>query len=138
MRRFQAAENSCPNPLSLKRQNHLNYAYVGEFGCFCRSSSPQNTGEIQRLAYGVPAIYAPDNRSAFVRMGEAVAKDRLWQMEMSRRSAKGRLAEVIGATAVASDKETLSRAYTPRPNSKKCFPSSQAKLGATLKPMQKA
>lgn len=75
-------------------------------------TSSQNSGEIQRLAYGVPSVIAPNNRAAFVQMGEAVAEDRLWQMEMSRRSAKGRLAEVMGATAVASDKETLSRAYT--------------------------
>lgn len=45
-------------------------------------------------------------------MGRAVAQDRLWQMELSRRQARGRLAEVLGASGLPSDRSVLARAYT--------------------------
>lgn len=64
-------------------------------------------------SFGVSQIVAPDVVSAMRAMGRIVAQDRLWQMEMSRRSAQGQLAEVLGPSAVASDTETLKRAYTP-------------------------
>lgn len=70
------------------------------------------TATIDRDAYGVPRITAPSRIDAFYGMGMAVAQDRLWQMEMSRRSARGQLAEVLGPTAVKSDTEVLKRAYT--------------------------
>jgi penicillin amidase len=44
--------------------------------------------------------------------GYAVAQDRLNQIDMSRRSARGKLAEVLGQSAVASDKDALRFGYT--------------------------
>ncbi len=67
---------------------------------------------ITREAYGVPCITATTRGAAFYGMGRALAQDRLWQLEMSRRSAEGRLAEVLGPRAVASDISVLKRAYT--------------------------
>ncbi|MFX8895359.1 penicillin acylase family protein, partial [Acinetobacter baumannii] len=57
-------------------------------------------------------ITARTRADAFYGMGIAVAEDRLWQMEMARRSARGQLAEVLGPSAVKSDTEVLRRAYT--------------------------
>ncbi len=65
-----------------------------------------------RDEYGVPHIRAKSWEHAFVMAGYAVAQDRLWQMEMSRRIARGRLAEVMGAAFVASDKEIAQFGYT--------------------------
>ena len=65
-----------------------------------------------RDAYGVPSIVAGSNASAMEQLGAAVAEDRLWQLEMSRRAARGRLAEVLGPSAVAADTEVLLQGYT--------------------------
>ena len=47
-------------------------------------------------AYGVPAISATDLPTALEILGEKHAEDRLWQMEMARRLARGRMAEIQG------------------------------------------
>ena len=67
---------------------------------------------IQRDDYGVPHIKAASMDEAFFHAGYAVAQDRLWQMENSRRVARGRMAEVFGPSFVASDREVLAFAYT--------------------------
>jgi penicillin amidase len=67
---------------------------------------------ISRDAYGVPHIQAPTAEEAFYQAGYAVAEDRLWQMEMSRRVARGRMAEVTGARDAASDAEVRQIGYT--------------------------
>lgn len=65
-----------------------------------------------RVAYGVPHIIASSAADAFEGMGYAVAQDRLWQMENSRRVALGTLAEVLGSEAAASDREVRRTGYT--------------------------
>ncbi len=65
-----------------------------------------------RDSYGVPTIAAPSEPLAYEAMGYAVAQDRLWQMESSRRIARGRMAEVVGSSAVASDIQVIKTGYT--------------------------
>lgn len=67
---------------------------------------------IIRDSYGVPMIRANNTAEAYRLMGQAVAEDRLWQMEMSRRNARGQMAEVLGPNYVASDESALAKAYT--------------------------
>ena len=67
---------------------------------------------IERDAYGVPHIVAKSLEEAFYNAGFAVAEDRLWQMENSRRLARGKMAEVFGKSMVDSDKETVRMGYT--------------------------
>ncbi|MDR3690704.1 MAG: penicillin acylase family protein [Fimbriimonas sp.] len=64
-----------------------------------------------RDTYGVPHIRAASYAQAFFDAGYAVAQDRLWQMELSRRLARGRLAALVGPTAVSSDREILQTGY---------------------------
>ena len=59
--------------------------------------------EILRDALGVPHCYAADEAEAFYAQGWVHAADRLWQMEYDRRRAVGRMAEVVGASAVKAD-----------------------------------
>ncbi len=68
--------------------------------------------KVERDNYGVSQITASNISDASFEMGKILAQDRLWQMEMSRRSARGQLAEILGPSAVKSDEETLKRAYT--------------------------
>src|SRR5687767_6802706 len=46
--------------------------------------------------YGVPHIYAQHAEDAYFTLGYVHAQDRLSQMEMLRRVADGRLAEILG------------------------------------------
>lgn len=60
--------------------------------------------EIYFDAYGVPHIYAQSERDAYYALGYVHAQDRLFQMEMIRRVAAGRLAEVLGEEQLNVDK----------------------------------
>jgi penicillin G amidase len=62
--------------------------------------------EIIRDRYGVPHVYASTTRDLFLGYGYAVAEDRLFQMEMAKRSFTGRVAEVLGPSYVAHDTAT--------------------------------
>jgi len=52
----------------------------------------------------IPHVAASADLDAFAALGYLHARERLWQMELSRRAAEGRLAEVLGPAAVASDR----------------------------------
>jgi penicillin G amidase len=60
--------------------------------------------EVRRDRWGVPHIYARTVHDLFFAQGYVAAQDRLWQMEMWRRIGEGRLAEVLGPSAVARDR----------------------------------
>jgi penicillin G amidase len=64
----------------------------------------RGTVEIVRDRWGVPHIYANDDDDAYFGLGWATAQDRLFQMEMNRRLAQGRLSEVFGARTVLLDR----------------------------------
>lgn len=54
--------------------------------------------------YGVPHIYAENEEDAMRSLGYVHAQDRLWQMEILRRIAPGRLSEMFGEKTVKNDK----------------------------------
>lgn len=60
--------------------------------------------EVVRDRWGVPHIYAQSTEDLYLAQGYVMAQDRLWQMEMWRRAAEGRLAEVLGTAAVPRDR----------------------------------
>lgn len=60
--------------------------------------------DIVRDAEGIPHIYAKSSTDAFFALGFVHAQDRLWQMEMNRRIASGRLSEILGPNAVDTDR----------------------------------
>nr|WP_243748610.1 penicillin acylase family protein [Pseudomaricurvus alcaniphilus] len=76
-------------------------------GCTVNSLPGKGAGEvtIKRDSYGVPHIYAEDNFGVFYGYGYAVAQDRLFQMEMTKRTVTGTAAEVLGADFVEVDKQ---------------------------------
>lgn len=53
--------------------------------------------------YGIPHIYASSQKDAMTVLGYVHAQDRLWQMELIRRIAPGRLSEVFGDKALEND-----------------------------------
>ncbi|MBY0436267.1 MAG: penicillin acylase family protein [Cyclobacteriaceae bacterium] len=82
---------------------------------FLRSTAPSYSGT-QTLAgltspvevvfdeVGVPHIYAQNEPDAYYALGYVHAQDRLFQMEMLRRAASGRLSEILGGSLLPVDK----------------------------------
>nr|7REP_A Chain A, Penicillin G acylase [Kluyvera cryocrescens] len=65
----------------------------------------QGEVKIVRDEYGMPHIYADDTYRLFYGYGYVVAQDRLFQMEMARRSTQGTVSEVLGKAFVSFDKD---------------------------------
>ena len=63
-----------------------------------------NITEVYYDNYGVPHIYARSDADAYYALGYTHAKDRLWQMELIRRIAPGRLSEILGEATIKTDK----------------------------------
>ncbi|MCG2840641.1 penicillin acylase family protein [Sandaracinobacter sp. RS1-74] len=80
-----------------------------------RTSLPATSGTLQmrgataeiriiRDAQAVPHIFARTRADAYFALGVVHAQDRLWQLETSRRAARGRLAEAVGESGLPTDK----------------------------------
>ena len=88
---------------------------LGTAYAYLRQSLPKAAGEITlagiaapveilRDRYGVPHVFAASAADAYFALGFVHAQDRLWQMEMSRRIAAGRVAEILGPAALDTDR----------------------------------
>lgn len=80
-----------------------------------RTSLPIETGELalpglnapvtlERDERGIPFITAASEHDAYFALGFAHAQDRLFQMDVMRRAAAGRLAQVLGPAALPHDR----------------------------------
>ena len=72
-------------------------------GSLVTSQVKQKT-QIIRDKWGVPHIKAKNADDAYFALGFSVAQDRLLQMELQRRLAKGELAQILGADLLPVDK----------------------------------
>jgi penicillin amidase len=68
--------------------------------------------KIVRDDFGVPHIFAETDRGLFEAYGYVVAQDRLWQLELNRRAARGELAEVLGPGFLGADTAVRTVGYT--------------------------
>jgi len=68
---------------------------------------------IRRDARGIPYVEAQNDEDLYFGQGYATAADRLFQMDLLRRTARGELAEVLGAgpNNLALDQDKLHRTY---------------------------
>jgi penicillin G amidase len=84
-------------------------------GWYLRAAEPKLNGsytipalgapvEVWRDSLGVPHLWAQDETDLFRALGFVHAQDRLFQMEMFRRVAAGRLAELFGREMVDTDR----------------------------------
>jgi penicillin amidase len=64
----------------------------------------ETTATIMRDAYGVPHVYGDTLGAVYYGYGYAAAQDRLYQLEMFRRTYWGRLSEVYGDALLVFDK----------------------------------
>ena len=68
----------------------------------------ENEVEVYYDQFGIPHIYAETEEEAIRVLGYVHAQDRLWQMELLRRVARGGLSEVFGKQLLNTDKFFLS------------------------------
>jgi len=87
----------------------------GTYSLLTRRSLAQKSGRIHLQGlhepvevitdrYGVPHIYAQNEDDLYFAQGYVHAQERLWQMELNRRIASGRLSEVFGAMTLELDR----------------------------------
>src|SRR3712207_1974001 len=67
---------------------------------------------VRRDERGIPYIEAADELDLYFAQGYVTASDRLWQMDLWRRSARGELAELFGRAALEEDKRRRTYGYT--------------------------
>ena len=80
-----------------------------------RASLPEHAGSIgvdgidapvviERDRLGIPHVFAGSERDAYFAVGFAHAQDRLWQLELNRRVAAGRMSELLGERTLGIDR----------------------------------
>lgn len=79
--------------------NSLKPDYSGEITL----SNIENETSVYFDDYGIPHIYAQNQYDATTALGYVHAQDRLWQMELMRRIAPGRLSEIFGKDMLKND-----------------------------------
>ena len=92
-----------PNPVSHTGSNQKTLSYQNG-SCI-----------IIRDDYGVPHVYADTHEEIAFGVGYAIAEDRLWQADVFRREATGRLSE-IGIGNASNDHWTRIYGYTTEEN----------------------
>ena len=65
----------------------------------------QNEATVDRDTWGVPHIRAASLNDAVEAQGYVMAQDRLWQMDLLRRVARGQLSEIVGKDALPLDRQ---------------------------------
>ena len=81
---------------------------------FLTRSLPKTQGElllsglkyevrVYRDGYHIPHIIAQNEHDLFFTQGFITAQDRLWQMDLWRRAAQGRLSEILGRSTIVHD-----------------------------------
>ncbi len=79
--------------------NSLKPDYSGNI----KLSNIENKTSVYFDDYGIPHIYAQNQYDATTALGYVHAQDRLWQMELMRRIAPGRLSEIFGKDMLKND-----------------------------------
>lgn len=78
---------------------HLKPKYEGEV----QLKNLQKETTVYFDDFGVPHIYADSEKDAMTALGYVHAQERLWQMELMRRIAPGRLSEIFGSVVLKND-----------------------------------
>jgi len=107
----------------------------------------QQSVRVQRDRWGVAHIYAQNQHDLFFAQGFVVAQDRLFQMELWKRSGQGRLAEILGPSYVKRDTSARLLRYrgdmdaeykSYSPDSKEILEAFTSGINAYIEEIQKA
>lgn len=94
----QAATQTAPASLKLRAS-----AALAKIRGSINVRGLQQAVRVQRDHWGVAHIYAQNEHDLFFAQGFVVAQDRLFQMELWKRSGEGRLAEILGPSYLQRD-----------------------------------
>ncbi len=86
--------------------------------------------EVTLDGWGIPRIHAANEPDAAAALGYLHARDRMFQMELTRRQASGRLAEIAGARAVRVDQ--MARVFGERLHAEQSYAGLAPELKAIL------
>jgi penicillin amidase len=82
---------------------HLMGASLPEYDGTVMLPGLESKVTVYRDAFGVPHLYAENERDLYLATGYVMAQDRLWQMDLMRRVTTGRLSEILGEDMVDTD-----------------------------------
>ena len=87
---------------------------------------------VRRDERGIPYIEAADEEDLYFAQGYVTASDRLWQMDLMRRTARGELSEIFGRATLEDDKRrrTYGFAQVAEASSAQADPRSRAVMEA--------
>src|SRR5213078_1966400 len=90
---------------------------------------------VRRDERGIPYIEATNDDDLYFAQGFVTASDRLWQMELFRRNARGELAEIFGSAVLEGDKRhrTFGFGGVAEAEAAQASPQAQSLLGAYVK-----
>jgi penicillin amidase len=71
----------------------------------------QHEVTVERDTWGVPHIHGTSVEDLAEAQGYVMAQDRLWQMDLLRRIARGQLSEILGSQTLPIDKEFRTRGF---------------------------
>lgn len=84
----------------MRQKNKISMAIIASLFSLTGVAAQSNTDEtiitIKRDNFGTPHIYAETTYGLFYGYGYSIAQDRLFQLEMAKRSAQGNVAAVLG------------------------------------------
>src|SRR5258707_5262195 len=86
---------------------------------------------VRRDERGIPYIEATNDEDLYFAQGYVTAADRLWQMDVMRRTARGELSEILGVgpnnVALEQDKQHRTLGYAQEVNAELVQTSTQAR-----------
>src|SRR5271157_2913385 len=97
--------DTCDMVLRMKQALAILCSFAGLLSAeTIRTPGLEKRVEILRDRWGVPHIYASTVHDLFFAQGWITARDRLFQIDLWRRAGAGKLAEVLGPSAIERDK----------------------------------
>lgn len=87
---------------------------------------------VQRDGRGIPYIEASNDHDLYFAQGYVTASDRLWQMDVLRRTARGELAEIFGKAVLEEDKRRRTYGFA------RLSEQAAANVAAEMKPLLEA
>ena len=79
---------------------HISHRAIPDYNSDIFIEGLQGTVEVFRDSMGIPHIYAENEDDLYRVTGYVMAQDRLWQMDLLRHVAQGRLTEIFGEDMV--------------------------------------
>jgi penicillin G amidase len=101
--RAQSAKAGAPGAINTENLQARAQATLSQIQGTFKAVGLEKPVDVLRDRWGVAHIYAKNQHDLFFAQGFVAAQDRLFQMELWKRSGQGRLAEVLGPSALKRD-----------------------------------